>query len=127
MENQAYLFDLHQEHVKWQKAIAFYEDELKVMRDRLSEVSFKNTAKEVKQDVEKYQNQFLIQKNEIDYLMHNINAAEHKIKTNIEANPVASDHRKGDVDTVLKDRYETFVKIFESLRDEFNSFVGPNL
>jgi hypothetical protein len=127
MDNKAYLFDLHKEHVEWKKTMKFYDDELKVYRNRLSEVSIKNTAKDVKEEVEKFQNQFLIQKNEIGYLMHNINLAEHEIKKNIEENPIASDHRKVDENVALKDRYEIFIKIFETLKDEFNAFAGRNM
>ena len=126
MENQTYLFELHADHVEWLKSLSFYEDELTILQKRLAEVSSKNTDQNVKMNVEKFQNQFLIQKNEIDYLRHNINASEQVIKDEILANPTASDHRKTTDNEALRNRAEIFSKLFAEMEEEFNVFVGQN-
>jgi len=127
MKKQEYLFDLHEDHIEWLKALAFYEDELQILKNRLGEVSFKNTDQAIKMQVEKFQNQFLIQKNEIDYLKHFINQDEKTISDEIISNPTASDHRKTDDNEELRDRYETFTTLFGNLKEEFNDFAGKNL
>ncbi len=94
METKTYFSDLHADHVEWQKALDFYTDELLIFKNRLAEVSSKNTSVEVKKGVEKFQNRFIIQKNEIDNLKHYIHGAEHEMEEEIKKNPVAIDHRK---------------------------------
>ena len=127
MENQVYIAELHHDHQYWEKKLAFYEDELNIMKNRLAEVSAKNTDADVKVKVEQFQNRFIIQKNEIDELKHNIHIEEDHLTQNIQANPVASDHRKLADNAPLRDRIITFDPLFESLREEFNEFVAEHL
>jgi len=127
METQTYFFDLHEDHVEWLKALDFYQDEIVIFKNRLAEVSEKNSNLEVKKLVEKFQNKFIIQKNEIDLLRHYIKHSEQDMEIEIKKNPVAIDHRKTTEDLSLRDRVKMFVKLFAELKEEFNDFVGRNL
>ncbi|MCP9768778.1 hypothetical protein EGI22_12700 [Lacihabitans sp. LS3-19] len=127
METQTYIFDLHEDHVEWLKALDFYQDEIMVFKNRLAEVSAKNTDLDIKKEVEKFQNKFIIQKDEIDNLKHYIRHSEHDIEEEVKKNPIAVDHRKTTENLGIRDRYHMFVKLFEELKDEFNQFVGKNL
>jgi hypothetical protein len=127
MENQKYITDLHQEHQEWEKKMSFYEDELKIMTNRLSEVSAKNTDTDIKVKVEQFQNRFIIQKDNIDELNHLIHVEEGKLTENVKQNPVAVDHRKLNDNVVLRDKIQVFDPIFESLKDDFKQFVAENL
>lgn len=122
-----YLLDLHKTHKTWQEELAFYADDLTILKNRLSEVSIQNTAQEIKKSVEQFQNQFVIQKEQIDILNHDIQISEDAIQENIKENPVASDHRKMAEKTDLTDRMKTFKKLFVEMKDSFNDFVGKNL
>lgn len=127
MKNEEkYITEEHQDHVKWTKDLEFYTEDLAFLRKQLEEVSSKNTATEVKQEVEKYQNQFIIQKNEIDILNHAINAEEELLVENVLDNPVAVDHRKVQDNVSLRDRVETFAKLFKEMKEEFNTFLAKN-
>ncbi len=127
MDTQKYITDLHQDHQEWDRKLAFYEDELKIMTNRLSEVSAKNTNAEIKIKVEQFQNRFVIQKNEIDHLKHAINIAEDQITANIKENPVAYSHRKLEDDEELRDKMQIFEPIFVSLKEDFTQFAAENL
>ena len=127
MDNQKYITDLHQDHQEWDKKLAFYEDELKIMTNRLSEISAKNTDTDIKIKVEQFQNRFVIQKNEIDHLKHSINIAEDQIIANIKENPVAYTHRKLEDDVELRDKMQIFEPIFASLKEDFTQFAAENL
>lgn len=127
MDTQKYITDLHQDHQEWDKKLAFYEDELKIMTNRLSEVSAKNTNTEVKIKVEQFQNRFVIQKNEIDQLKHSINIAKDQVTANIKENPVAYSHRKLEDDKELRDKMQIFEPIFTSLKEDFTQFAAENL
>lgn len=127
MKNEEkYITEEHQDHVKWTKDLEFYTEDLAFLRKQLEEVSSKNTATEIKQEVEKYQNQFIIQKNEIDILNHAINAEEELLVENVVDNPVAVDHRKVEDNVSLRDRVETFAKLFKEMKEEFNTFLAKN-
>lgn len=74
--------DLHFEHKQWRRELLFWEDELKSLKNRLSELVLRWTDKEMLAQLEHYQNQFMIQENEIDELedlinLHETNISEH--------------------------------------------------
>jgi hypothetical protein len=61
-------------HNDWLRALDFYATELGFMKGRLTEIAGKNTDKEILALVERYENQFKIQKENIDILSHDIRA-----------------------------------------------------
>ena len=65
---------------EWLKGLSFYEDEIYIMENRLAEVAMKNSSFEARQGVEHFQNQFVIQRNNIDELKHDIREFEHHIR-----------------------------------------------
>jgi hypothetical protein len=125
--DQKYIYDLHTDHQTWTANLAFYADQLKIMQERLLEVSSKNTIAEVKIKVEQFQNRFLIQRNELDILRHDIKIAEEALQIEIKENPVAIDHRKVNDDASLRERADTYTQLFGDLRDDFNRFVAEVL
>ena len=125
-ENQEYIQNLHEDHTQWEKDLSFYEDQLKIFKSQLAEISSKNTSNEVKIEVEKFQNQFIIQKDEIDKLKHMIHVNEDEIEKEVLSNPVAVDHRKADDDTTLRERMEIFVPLFNNLKEDFREFAGKS-
>ncbi|MFN8354709.1 MAG: hypothetical protein U0Y10_09695 [Spirosomataceae bacterium] len=124
MSTQKYLYDLHTDHKTWLSELALFEDELTIMKNRLGEVSIKNTSQEVKAQVEQFQNRFIIQLNELAMVKKGINTEERELQADISANPTAADRRKGEDDVALRDRVETFVTLFEELKAEFNQFAA---
>lgn len=123
---QEYIPELHKDHIEWQKKLAFYADELTLFTSQLAEISAKNTSHELKVEVEKFQNQFIIQKNEIDNLNHLINVNEDELEQEVISNPVAIDHRKIDDDKTLRERMQIFVPLFEELKEQFQVFARKN-
>jgi D-ribose pyranose/furanose isomerase RbsD len=124
MSNQMYILDLHANHSEWLRVLDFYKDELQILTGRLSEVSAKNTKADIKVKVEQFQNRFIIQKETLDIIRHDIKAEEQLLQAEIKSNPVAVDHRKMEDNEPLRDRIEIFVKLFEELKDEFSSFAA---
>lgn len=116
-------YQLHVEHFQWIENLKFYEDEIGILRSRISEIAAKNTSKEVLKKVEHFQNSLIIQKNEIDELKHSINVHEAFIEKNVANNPAAD--RKSLNDHVKeRERMEVFEKLFKEMKDELNSFLG---
>ncbi len=116
------LYDVHQNHVEWQNKLKFYNDEIKIFNKRLEEIVSKNTSKDVLSEVEKYQNQFIVQNNNIDEIAHIITLDEEELQNEVKSNPIAVDHRKVGDHSKQKDLVETFEKNFNEIRSEFNTF-----
>ena len=121
------IYNQHGEHTEWQNKLDFYKDEVKVMENRLTEVSQKNTATEVRKEIEHFQNQFIIQKENISNISHHISREEKQIQSEIKNNPIASDHRKTEDHTKERDMVTSFESNFNNLRKEYNMFLSKRL
>lgn len=112
------------DHSQWLKSINFYKDDLITMEDRLLEIVKKNNSKEAMAGIEHFQNQFILQRNNMHDLIHAIHEHDHRVVSE------AKEHA-GKVETILasehddlKDHFESFEKIFNELRHEFNLFLS---
>ncbi|HVZ55364.1 MAG TPA: hypothetical protein VG870_01790 [Chitinophagaceae bacterium] len=112
------------EHQDWLRALSFYKDELAILDRRLREVAIKNTQSEAAQGVEHFQNQFLIQRNNIDELSHRIR--EHYDKITSEAKITAGHVEKELVreHQALRDDYTGLERLLQELRHDFNRFLS---
>lgn len=127
MENQQKIYSQHSENAVWLKELAFYADECKIMNNRIAEVAAKNTSKDVLAKVEHFQNQLIVQKNNIDEIKHLINIHEDKINSNINKNPVSADHRSMEDHSKERGLVKGFEKNFNALRHELNAFLASVL
>lgn len=118
------IYSQHYEHTEWLNKLSFYADEISVMQKRVEEIAQKNTAKEVKTKIEHFQNQLLIQKNNIDDLKCHIKDDEKLLKDNIMKNETAVDHRKVEDHSKERQDIEGFESNFNNLRKEFNLFLA---
>ncbi len=112
------------DHLQWTKNIAFYKDELKVLTKRLEEIVKKNNGQTVMAEAEHFQNQFIVQANNIDELKHAI--GNHSNKT-------AQDSKEhaGRIKTMLVLEHEELQKkmdeqekLFQNMRRDFNKFLS---
>jgi hypothetical protein len=108
----------------WLKALSFYEDELYIMENRLAEVAMKNSSFEARQGVEHFQNQFVIQRNHIDVLKHDIREFEHRLSADAEKHQGHVDKAFQAGHDVLDDKFKTFEKIMNELRHEYNTYLA---
>jgi len=119
MNTKVGLYELHEEHKVWNNLLDFYKDDISILEKRLEELVTKNTNQEVRAEIEKYQNQFLIQRNNIDQIKHIINLDEKEIENEINSNPVAVDHRKLEDHPKERDLVETFENKIKCLSVSF--------
>ena len=112
------------EHQEWVKGLDFYKDDIHILENRLTEISTKNTTFEARQGIEHFQNQFLVQRNNIDELRHKIK--EHistygkmtELAEEVVENEKLAEHEN------LKDEYLSFEKVIKDLRQEFNIYLA---
>lgn len=124
MSEKSFIYDQHQENQDWLKRLDFYKEEIQILRERLEELTRKNTDAEFLKSVEHFQNQFLIQRNHIDELSHDIRLNEGKLVHEILQNPVAVDHRKMENHDTEADFMGYFEKNFATIRAEFNQMAA---
>jgi hypothetical protein len=124
METKKTIYQLNDEHRTWLNKLDFYKDEISIMQNRISEIAKKNTSKEALSFVEHFQNQLIVQKEQLDILGHNIRSHAAYLEEEANANPVAIDHKKFQDHSNQRENMETFEKIFEDLRKELISFVS---
>lgn len=115
--------DLHFEHQLWLSALRFYADELKIYQQRLEEVAFKNTRIEIRAQIEHFQNQFIIQKEQLDILSHQIKVHEQWLAQFAKENPATIDKELFADHKLMNDQIETFHKIYAELKREFKNFL----
>ena len=118
------IYKQHEENTEWSNKLAFYKDEITILTRRLEEVAGKNSTTEVLAEVEKYQNQLLIQRNTVDEINHLINISEDSLQEEVNSNPIAVNHRKVKYHAKEQEMIVSFEKNFADLRENFNRFVG---
>jgi len=118
------IYSQHADHTEWLSKLKFYADEISIMKGRLEEIASKNSHQEVLTQVEHFQNQFIIQKNNIDEISHTIKLDESAIEKEVNKNPVAVDHRIMPSHSTEKESVDAFEKNFNELRTEFKTFAA---
>lgn len=119
--------ELHAEHQQWLTESSFYADELKIFGQRLTEVAHKNTKPEITMQLEHFQNQFIIQKEQLDILNHDTKVHEQALAHFAEEHPVAVDHRLFENHDEMLEKAAAFKKLFTELKKDFNAFLSTTM
>lgn len=117
------IFEQHYESSEWMNKLFFYEDELAIMQRRLQEIAGANTSSEVLARVEHFQNQLMVQRNNIDSIKHDVKKDENRLEASVQMNGVATDHRSLAYHNREKNEVDVFEKNFNALRDELKKFL----
>jgi hypothetical protein len=112
------------DHSTWLKNLEFYDGELDILEDRLLEIVKKNNGREAMEGVEHFQNQFIIQRNNLDELRHAINEHNATAAADAEAHAARIKTSLVTEHVELEDRYNRLDKLINELRLEFNRFVA---
>lgn len=121
---QMYITDLHLQHTEWKNTILFYVDDIKTLDHRLQEVLSKNNDKEVLAMAEHFQNQLILQKNRAAEILHSIKESLNLIEAEVNNHPVATDHRKMELNSKLRDEVADYSNHFNELRHEAIRFFS---
>lgn len=124
METTKTVYELHEDHKIWLNKLEFYADEILIMQNRISEIVKKNTSKEVLSFIEHFQNQLIVQKEQIDILRHEVKSHEASIEVKADKKSVADESQKFIDHTVQRDKIDSFERNFNELRKELIHFVS---
>jgi hypothetical protein len=118
--NATHLGNAHQE---WLRALDFYEKELDILKGRLAEVTVKNTSMDSRAGSEHFQNQFIVQQNNIDEMKHAINQHAHLVFKDAKDHVGRVEEARIDEHHKIEADVASFEKVIKELRKEFNLFV----
>lgn len=121
---KASLSSLHHQTTDWLRETDFYKQELTILQKRLEEVVSKNTDKEVLARVEHFQNKFILFKEQLDILTHDLKQEETSIEQKVKELPEHLHEKFASVHTDMQNRVKLFATGFADLRFEFNSFLS---
>ncbi len=124
MEKLITIKELHDEHKIWLAKLLFYQDELVIMAGRIAEVEKKNSGDEVLAFVDHFQNQLVLQKEQIDILKHDIKSHELFLQGAIIKNPDLLDEEKFSDHDAHRESMEFIEKNFNELRAELIQFLS---
>ena len=109
-------------HNDWLRALNFYKGEINILNDRLTEIAGKYTSNEVAVQVEHFQNQFILHRDNEERL-------EHDIRLNLEQIARDAEVHTGFVSDSLLEQLKQNQQAFLSeeqhinqLRHQFNTF-----
>ena len=119
-----YNTDLHFEHVQWRRELAFWEDELKSFKNRLSELVTRWTDKEVLAQLEHYQNEFILHGGVIENLLEAIDEHETRIAGQSKTGTDALDTQMVKKHIAFREKMENQRQIYADLKKEFFRFLS---
>lgn len=119
--NIKHISNLHSDALR---GLDFYKQEISILKKRLEEIASDNTGREVAESIEHFQNQFLIQINNIDDLKHRINENIKTIENQVKNSVGFVDQKSADENAGLYDQYLTEEKFINDIRQDFNRFAS---
>lgn len=118
---------LHHQGTDWLRELEFYKEELGILSTRLEEVVSKNTDKEVLAQVEHFQNKFIMLREQLDILKHDVNQRNEEVTELAKTRPEHINERIGTTSDKLLERVKDFARSIADTRFEFNSFLSKTL
>jgi hypothetical protein len=121
---QFHISRISNEHSDWNRATSFYLDELNILNHRLQDISSMYSKEEVKAQVEHFQNQFIIQRNNLEELSKKIKNHEHHLAQDSLSH---AQHLTSDTineHNTLRESYMGLVKVIVELKSDFYKFVA---
>jgi hypothetical protein len=121
--------NLHLEYKFWIVELNFYREMLDIFQSHLETVVRENPEnRKIRPQVEHFQNQFFLQREVIDELKHDLNISEKQLAIfTREMSLVGYEFERLDNHSVLRDKFLTFRKIFNELKEEFHHFESECL
>jgi uncharacterized protein YlxP (DUF503 family) len=118
------LSHLHLVCEDWKRELLFMQDEIPVLKSRLSEVVSKNTASDVLKEVEHFENKFNILRLHLDELLHDVNLKMNAIQSQAIAKPNYISVKMVESDAQLEDLMHTNALDFYDTKKTYYKFLS---
>jgi hypothetical protein len=116
---------LHFEHKLWDNELKFFTDEIGIFEHRLEEMVKNHEEPEVLARVEQFQNKFIRQKSVLEEMAHDIKIHEQTLSGLLKAGFSTPDHKVND-HTFLRDRMDSFRRLYAELKTDFYRYLAQN-
>ena len=113
--------ELHQQLNSWKEEVSLVRSEVKMMRERLEQITLSDTSREVMTKVEQLENRLLRQREVADEMFHDIKQCAKK-NSDTPVTVIHDDRPVDDFDTI-QHRMEIFRKLYVALKEDFNRFI----
>ena len=111
----------------WEKGIDFYTTEFNMLEERLREVLAKNTKASVTAGAEHFQNQFIIQKDNLALLRERLGVQKQHLEAEIKRVISLDELAMAESQHFLRESVHLSEKIFLELRHSFYRFLSKVL
>lgn len=111
----------------WLRELDFYKTEIPFFKKRLDEVASKNTSKDIKVEVEHFENKFYIMNLHLDELLHDVKLKEESLIQNAIEQPKYINVKMIETDENLEDLMEFTATDFKDTKREFYQFLSKYL
>lgn len=124
MHTKQQLNEMKNEHDAWQDRIRFFKDEISHFNHHLGRLAISGGRNDTMASVERFQNQFIRQKEVLDIIRHDFKQHENLIEALEDgaANEPSVGIQK--IHSTQREKLEQFERIFHDLRNEFNVFLN---
>ena len=118
---------LHHQDIDWLRDLDFYKGEIAILTKRLEEVITANTHMGVTSEVEHFQNKFIVLKEVIDTLGHDIKGRESAVERAAEKKPEHINEHTVALNNELFGRMKNLAADVADSRYELNRFLSKTL
>lgn len=121
MESTVSIEQFQEELQTWKHELSSIKQEIRHFENQLVAMSAKNLPKHLLAHLEHFQNAFICQKEVIDKLRHDLPDSRHNVE-NIFKNQYSVNMEEEKREDALREKMDTFRRIYEDVRDEFRHF-----
>jgi hypothetical protein len=123
MESTVSIDQFQEELQSWKHELSSFKQQIRHFEHQLEAMSAKKLPKDLLAQVEHFQNSFICQKEVIDKLRHDLPDSRHKVEHIFKNIHFVKTEQKGsDAHDVLRERMDTFRKLYGEVSNDFNSF-----
>ena len=111
----------------FKRTLQFYKSEIPFYKKRLEEISIKNTAEEIRKQVEHFENKFIAMNENLDVLMHDVNIKQDAILKDAKEKPDFINLKVNETADDLKELIDFTAKEFAETKEHFYRFLSEHL
>lgn len=117
---------LHFDHKVWLNSLRFYREELFIFQRHLEQFVRTSAVPETMAHVEQFQNKFIRQSEVIDELAHDIKKHDQALADQLTAKAPGMIYRPFGIHNELRERMDTFERLYMELKNEFRNWLAYN-
>lgn len=116
--------DLHFEHKLWMNYLKFYQQEIQIFNHYMEELVRKNSHRDALRELEHFQNQYILQHEVIDEMIHDIKRHIPFFTGESNGHAILMETEYFQYHELFEEKMKQFTKIYDELKSEFMQFLS---